>query len=220
MELVVAGFCGVPIARYVVAILSALVATPTFAGDARAAVFDGLWVQEDSGGVLQFLPDGKIVGWPVGGRYKFGENDWIEIRSERESLECRWKKKSDDVIELRRFVEGREDVTQLDRLKAVPLDLKAWQGRYFIWHLTASGKRATGRALLLDEKGYFRTKEGGFYLRLFEGKNGAILAYASGEEDATLTVRVFKGGRYLVIFDRLQNPQLFASCMRAASANR
>jgi hypothetical protein len=200
--------------------LQAVIVSPAHGEDAKTAVFDGYWVQQDSGGVLHFLPDGRIIGWPAGGRYKLGDKDWVEIRSGNEVLECRWKKKSENVIELRRFIEGKEDVTSLERLKAVPLDLKAWQGRYFLWHLVASGKRATGRAVLLDEKGYFRTKEGGFYLRFFEGKNGGILAYASGEEDETVNVRVFKGGRYLVIFDRLENPRLFASCMEAGPGSR
>ncbi|MGI8603110.1 MAG: hypothetical protein ACR2OZ_08925 [Verrucomicrobiales bacterium] len=177
--------------------------------------FLGLWVQEDSGGVMHFLPEGKIIGWPVGGTYKFGDKDWIEIASGSEKLECRWRQKSDNTIELRRFVEGKEDLTHLQRLKAVSLDFEAWKGKYFIWHLVALSKRATGRAVLLDKQGYFRTKEGGFYLRLLEAKNGGILAYASGEEDETINVQVFKGGDYVVLFDRLEKPRLFASCMKA-----
>jgi hypothetical protein len=178
-----------------------------------ADFFSGHWVQEDSGGVLQFLPGGRIVGWPTGGTYKL-DDDTIRITSGGETLDCRWKKVSDDEIQLSRTVDGKDEPTRLQRLKPAPLDLAAWKGRYFIWHLIASKKRASGRAVILEPSGHFRSKEGGFYLRLTSSPNGGILAYASGEEDETLNVQVFKGGRYLVVFDRIENARLFASCMK------
>jgi hypothetical protein len=185
------------------------------AAEKEMAIWQGLWVQEDSGAVMDFRPDGKIVGWPASGTFSFPEPEWIEIKSGSppEILRCRWKKLTDTALGLARFPEGKPDTIVLDKLAPVPLDLKKWKGRYVIRHMLARGKRASERSVTLEESGHFRTKEGGYYLRLTEGKNGGILAYASGITDETINVQVLRGGRYLVLFDRIEKPRLFASCL-------
>ena len=196
------------------AVLIAAGIHPSRAADKDLAVWQGMWVQEDSGAVMDFRTDGKIIGWPVGGTYSFPEPEWIEIKSGPETLRCRWKKLTDNALGLARFIEGKPDTIVLDKLVPAPLDLKKWKGRYVIRHMLARGKRATERSVTLEESGHFRTKEGGFYIRLTEGKNGGILAYASGDDDETINVQVFRGGRYLVLFDRIEKPRLFASCLQ------
>jgi hypothetical protein len=162
---------------------------------------------------MEFRPDGRVAGWPVSGTYSFPEPEWIEIKSGAETLRCRWRKIGEKALGLARFIEGERDTVVLDKLAPVPLDLKKFKGRYVIRHMLAKGKRATDRSVTLEESGHFRTKEGGFYVRLVEGKNGGILAYASGDEDETMNVQVLRGGRYLVLFDRIEKPRLFVSCL-------
>jgi hypothetical protein len=75
-------------------------------------------------------------------------------------------------------------------------------------------KRATNRSVIVDPKtGHFRNTEGGFYLRLSEGARGAVLGYAPGLDTQTTEVQLLSAGRHLVVFDRLENPRLFASCL-------
>lgn len=178
----------------------------------------GYWVQQDSGGILHFLEEGRIEGWPLGGTWEQTGEGKLLIRSGTEELSLRWERVGEDVVELTR--EGVEEnaTTRLQRLRETSLRLQQWAGRYFIWHMVAGDKRATGRAVLLESTGHFRTSEGGFYLRVTPGPGEVIYGYASGEEDQTLRVRVLEGGRYLVIFDRLNEPRLFASCMRVEGA--
>jgi hypothetical protein len=195
------------------AVLSAVGLRAVAAADKEIAIWQGIWVQEDSGAVMDFRPDGKIIGWPVSGTFSFPEPEWIEIKSGPEILKCRWKKLTDNALGLARFIEGKPDTIVLEKLAPAPLDLKKWKGRYVIRHMLARGKRASERSVTLEESGHFRTKEGGFYLRLTEGRNGGILAYASGTDDETINVQVLRGGRYLVILDRIEKPRLFASCL-------
>lgn len=178
-------------------------------------VWRGLWVQEDSGGVMDFRADGKIIGVPVSGSFSFSEPKWIEIKSGPETLRCRWRARPDEpgTIELARFEEGKADIILVKRLQPAKLDLKKWKGRCVIRHMVASGKTATNRSVTLEETGHLRAVQGGFYMRLTEGANGGVLAYASGEEDETINVRLLSAGRHLVLFDRLENPRLFASCL-------
>ena len=51
----------------------------------------GLWLQQDSGGVMEFRPDGRILGIPIGGSFKLVAPDWIHLTSGTDVLECRWK---------------------------------------------------------------------------------------------------------------------------------
>jgi hypothetical protein len=178
------------------------------------AYWKGLWLQQDSGGVMEFRPDGSIAGIPVGGKFELSDKDWIRLTSGTERLECRWKNRSDDVVHLARFIEGREDTIELLRLRPMPLNLQKWNGKCVIRQLIAGEKRATNRSVLVDPKtGHFRTGEGGFYLRLTEGPKGAVLAYAPGVDTETTEVQLLGAGRYMVAFDRLEKPQLFASCL-------
>lgn len=188
-------------------------AEPPLPDDPRA-FWKGLWIQQDSGGVMDFRDDGTIVGHPLGGKYELLDKDWIHITSAGEALKCRWKNRSQDVVHLARFIEGREDTIELLRLKPVPLDLRKRGAKCVIRLLVARDKRATNRSVLVDPRsGHFRTAEGGFYLRLTEGPNGAVFGYAPGFDDATTEVRLLGAGRYLVAFDRLEKPRLFASCL-------
>jgi len=182
--------------------------------DDPMAYWKGLWVQQDSGGVMEFRPDGTVVGVPVGGKFELLDTDWIHLTSGGEVLKCRWKNRSEDVVHLVRFIEGSEDVVELQRLRPVPLDLSKFKPRCVIRHMIAGEKRATNRSVLVDPKtGHFRTAEGGFYLRLTEGPNGSVLGYAPGFESETTEVRLLGAGRSLVVFDRLEKPRLFASCL-------
>ena len=115
-----------------------------------------MWVQEDSGAVMDFRGDGKIIGWPVGGTFSFPEPEWIEIKSGPETLRCRWKKLTDNALGLARFIEGKPDTIVLEKLSPAPLDLKKWKGRYVIRHMLARGKRASERSVTLEESGHFR----------------------------------------------------------------
>ena len=174
----------------------------------------GLWVQQDSGAVLDFRADGKVGGWPVTGSYQLKSPARIVIQSANEKLDCAWKKKDEDRLELTRPINGQLDTIELLRLKPAPLDIPRWKGRYLIQHMVAAGKTATERAVKLEDTGHFRTKEGGYYLRLISDASGKVLGYASGEEDDTIAVQVFIAGVHLVLFDRLEKPRLLASCLR------
>jgi hypothetical protein len=178
------------------------------------AFWKGLWIQQDSGAVMEFRPDGTIVGVPLGGTFSFHDTDWIHLTSGGEVLKCRWKNRSENVIHMARFIEGHEDTIELLRLRPVPLKLDKFDPKCVIRHLIAGEKRATDRSVIVDPKtGHFRTAEGGFYLRLTEGTNGAVLGYAPGGDSETTEVRLLGAGRYLVAFDRLEKPRLFASCL-------
>jgi|GEM_PF-2469383 len=178
------------------------------------AFWQGLWVQQDSGGVMEFHPDGTVLGVPAGGTFELFDTDWIKLTSGTEVLKCRWKNRSQDVLHLARFIEGREDTIELQRLRPMPLNLRKWNGKCVIRHLISGANRATNRSVMVDPKtGHFRTAEGGFYLRLTEGTTGAVLAYAPGLDTETTEVRLLGAGRYLVVFDRLTKPRLFASCL-------
>lgn len=178
------------------------------------AYWKSLWVQQDSGGVMEFRADGTILGVPVSGKFELLATDWIHLTSSGEVLKCRWKNRSEDVVHLARFIEGHEDTIELQRLRPVPLNLKKFSPRCVIRHMIAGERTATNRSVLVDPKtGHFRTAEGGFYLRLTEGPNGSVLGYAPGSEAETTEVRLLGAGRYLVAFDRLEKPRLFASCL-------
>jgi len=178
------------------------------------AYWKGLWIQQDSGGVMDFRPDGTMVGQPTSGKFELLDTDWIHLTHGTEVIKCRWKNRSHDVVHLARFIEGREDTIELRRLKPVPLDLRKRGAKCVIRLLIAGEKRATNRSVLVDPKtGHFRTGEGGFYLRLTEDARGAVLAYAPGLDTQTTEVRLFGAGRSLVAFDRLEKPKLFASCL-------
>lgn len=178
------------------------------------AYWKGLWVQQDSGGVMEFRPDGTMVGVPVSGKFELLDTDWVHLTSGGEVLKCRWKNRSEDVLHLARFIEGQEDVIELQRLRPVPLNLGKFKPKCVIRHMIAGENRATNRSVMVDAKtGHFRTAEGGFYLRLTEGPNGAVLGYAPGSTSETTEVRLLGAGRSLVVFDRLEKPRLFASCL-------
>lgn len=178
------------------------------------AFWKGLWIQQDSGGVMEFREDGVVLGLPVSGKFELLDKDWIHLTSGGEVLKCRWKNRSDDVVHLQRFIEGRPDTIELQRLRPVPLDLRKFDPKCVIRHLVAGDKRATDRSVIVDPKtGHFRTAEGGFYLRLTEGPNGSVVGYAPGVDTQTTEVKLFGAGRYLVAFDRLEKPRLFASCL-------
>ena len=174
----------------------------------------GLWLQQDSGGVMEFRPDGRIIGVPIGGSFKLVAPDWIHLTSGTDVLECRWKNRSADVVHLARFIDGVEDTIELLRLRPTTLNLRKWQGKCVIRELMAGDKRATNRSVIVDPKtGHFRNTEGGFYLRLSEGARGAVLGYAPGLDTQTTEVQLLSAGRHLVVFDRLEKPHLFASCL-------
>lgn len=178
------------------------------------AYWKGLWIQQDSGGVMDFRPDGTIVGVPVSGKFELLDTDWIHLTSGTEVLKCRWKNRSEDVVHLARFVDGREDTIEMLRLRPTPLNLRKWGSKCVIRHLVAGDKRATNRSVIVDAKtGHFRTGEGGFYLRLTDGAKGAVLGYAPGVDTETTEVRLLGAGRYLVAFDRLEKPRFFTSCL-------
>lgn len=178
------------------------------------AFWKGLWVQQDSGGVMEFRADGTILGLPVSGSYTFPEAGWVHITSGPEVLKCRWKRRTDDIIDLARFHEGIPDTVQLLRLKPAPLDLAKWNGKCVIRHMQAGTNTATNRSVLVDPAtGHFRTSEGGFYLRLLTAPNGGVLAYAPGLQSETTNVTLFAADKHLVFFDRLEKPALFASCL-------
>lgn len=175
----------------------------------------GLWVQEDSGGVMEFRADGQIVGIPASGTFSFPEPQWIEIKSGPETFRCRWmeRKEEKNALILARYAEGEADSIILRRLSPAPLELKKWKGRCVIRHIVANGKEATNRSVMLEESGHFRTLEGGFYLRLVEADNGGVMAYGPEDEDETIFVKLFAAGHHLVIFDQLEKPRIFASCL-------
>lgn len=186
---------------------------PPLPDDPRA-YWKGLWIQQDSGGVMEFREDGTVVGHPVSGKYELLDKDWIHLTSGAEVLKCRWKNRSEDVVHLARFIEGREDTIELLRLKPVALNLAKRGAKCVIRLLIAKENRATNRSVIVDAKsGHFRTAEGGFYLRLTDGPNGSVLGYAPGFDNETTEVRLLGAGRYLVAFDRLEKPRLFASCL-------
>ncbi len=92
--------------------------------------------------------------------------------------------------------------------------LSKWKGKYVILQMAAAKKSASLRSVTLDDQGYFRTEEGGYYIRLAVTEQGEPVAYASGQEDLTRGVRLWAAGRYLVVADRLEKPNLLASCLR------
>ncbi len=176
---------------------------------------EGLWVQRQSGGVLEFRTGGKLAGWPVNGTYEVKEGNVLDMKSGGENFVCKYVVKSADIMELTRYVDGHDEKTELLRLKPAKLDLKVMKGPYFIRHMVAGEKRATERAVRLEESGHFRTKEGGYYLRVVPGTGPApVLGYAQGDDDGTVAVQLFTAAEYLVLFTRLDEPTLLAVCRR------
>jgi hypothetical protein len=188
--------------------------SPFFAAELKPGAFSGLWVQIDSGAVLEFRSDGTINGQPLKGTFREPTSDTIAIISGGETLELKYKVVSKDLIEITRQVNGQADKTALRRLQPTTLKLNEWGGHYLLQHMVAKEKTAQGRPVILHSTGHFRTPEGGFYFRVTDAPNGGIYGYASGEEDETLNVQAFMADDYLVFFDRLDQPRLFAACLR------
>jgi hypothetical protein len=188
--------------------------THFFAAEVSPGAFSGLWVQIDSGAVLEFRTDGTINGQPLQGTFRAPTADTIAIISSGETLELKYKVVSKDLIEITRQINGKDDKTALRRLIPTTLKINEWGGRYLIQHLVAKDKVAQTRPVILHSTGHFRTLEGGFYFRVTEAPNGGIYGYASGEGDETLNVQAFTAADYLVFFDRLDRPRLFAACLR------
>ena len=176
----------------------------------------GLWIQQDSGGVLDIRANGRIEGFPVRGTWRTGDRpNRIKIFSGgSEVLDCDWEAKSPDAIALTRKVDGETDTVMLFRLKPATMALSKWKGKFVIMQMAAAKKSATIRSVVLDDQGYFRTEEGGFYLRLALTEQHEPVAYSSGQEDITRGVKLWAAGRYLVIADRLEKPNILASCLR------
>ncbi len=78
----------------------------------------GLWIQQDSGGVLDIRENGRIEGFPVRGTWRMGTKPaTVKIFSGgNEVLDCEWEVKSPDSIALTRQVEGQSDTVMLFRL--------------------------------------------------------------------------------------------------------
>lgn len=175
----------------------------------------GLYLQVNTGTLLEFHPGGRLTGWPSSGTYKIVGENQLEIKQslpnkEDESLPIKVFRQEKGLIISRR-VEGKDEIVPLHRLHPAKLDGQAWQGDCMI-HVLISGKKlATKRESHFTEDGYLRTPEGGYWLRLVLDKDGKqALGFTSELEDQTIPVQIFKTGPLLVVFDLLEKPALLS----------
>lgn len=172
----------------------------------------GVYVQLRSAGIMHFQKGGRIEGWPAGGSFKIVSKDRIELFSGPAGKEEKLPvtvERADHGLVLVREMDGEKEVTPLLKMEPVKPDAVAWQGPAVIHVLISSDKQATRRDVTLDKDGFFKTKEGGYYLRIFE-RGGNTLAHLSGLEDKTKWVSLYKTGPVLVLFDSLTSPSLLA----------
>lgn len=174
----------------------------------------GLYLQVNTGTLLEFHPGGRLTGWPSSGTYKIVGDNQVEIKqslpNKEESLPIKVFRQEKGLIISRR-VEGKDEIVPLHRLQPAKLDGKAWQGDCMI-HVLVSGKKvATKRESRFTEDSYLRTPEGGYWLRLVLDKDGKqTLGFTSELEDQTIPVQLFKTGPLLVVFDILEKPALLS----------
>lgn len=174
----------------------------------------GLYLQANTGVLLEFRPEGKLAGWPVGGTYKLLGQNRVELvqtivgKEERLPVQLFVEKKGLIMV---RNVNGENETSPLHRLEEVKLDSKDWQGECMIHVLMSGEKMATKRQAKFTDDGYLRTPEGGYWLRLLADKDGKkTLGFTSDLADDTLAIHLFKAGPLLVVFDRLEKPKLMA----------
>lgn len=174
----------------------------------------GAFIQVRTGGILEFQPGGKLLGWPAGGSWKFSAPNHLDIFSQKDGKEERLPVNvaaaGGGLILTRDVGGGAEETILLDRLKPAKIDPAAWQGPCMMHFLLAGEKTATKRQLKMDDEGYLRNKEGGYYLRILEDKQGRRLAHASNLEDKTTSVQVLEVANLLVVFDSLEKPTLLS----------
>jgi hypothetical protein len=174
----------------------------------------GSFIQVQTGGLLEFLPGGKLNGFPTGGQYRFVEPGKIEMLARKpDGGEERTPVKifnTPDGIAMVRNVHGEDEATMLVRLKPAALEPDKWAGPAVIHLLKALDKKAVKRNVTLDKEGYFRTPEGGYYFRLYKGPTGSVLGYSTEQGQPTITLKLFKAGPLLVTYDDLANPKLLA----------
>jgi hypothetical protein len=172
----------------------------------------GTYLQSSTGGIVRFEKGGKISGWPMNGTYKMVGPGRMEIlsgpRDKPERLHVEVQRRDGGLL-LTRNVEGKAETTPLIKLEQVALDVEHWQGAAVIHVLLATDKTATTRAVTLDKDGYFRTKEGGFYIRILT-RNGKPHAFIPDPKEPVREVSVWKNGPLLAIFDNLAKPSLLA----------
>lgn len=174
----------------------------------------GLYLQANTGTLLEFHAKGKLSGWPTGGSYKIVGPHRVEItqmiagKEERLPVEIMVQKEGLIMV---RNVNGENETVPLHRLQAVKFDAKAWQGDCMVHVLLSGPKLATRREAKLMEDGYIRTPEGGYWLRLLQDPEGKkTLGFSSNLEDQTLAVSLYKAGSLLVVFDQLEKPTLLS----------
>jgi hypothetical protein len=174
----------------------------------------GLYLQADTGVLLEFKPEGKFGGWPSAGSYKIVGPNRVEllqqVAGKEERLPVQLYPQKEGLIMVRN-VHGESETVPLHRLDPTKLDLKAWQGDCKIHVLQSGEKIATRRVAKLMEDGYLRTPEGGFWLRLMMHQDGKqTIGFTSELQDQTHALYVYKTGPLLVVFDRLEKPNLLA----------
>ena len=174
----------------------------------------GIYLQVNTGTLLEFQPGGKLNGWPAGGSWKITGPHRVELtqmisgKEERLPIEVFSQKEGLIII---RDVNGEKETVPLHRLAATPLDAKAWQGECMIHVLVSGPKIATKRKAEFKDDGYVRTPEGGYWLRLLNDADGKkVLGFTSNLEDKTMPVSLYKTGAILVVFDQLEKPTLLS----------
>lgn len=190
-------------------------ATPANPDDAPLTEKDlyGLYLQAGTGSLIEFKPDGKLGGWPVGGTYKFvGKNriDLLQVLAGKEERLPVNVLKQPEGLMLTRNVHGELETIPLHRLSQVELDAKAWAGPCMMHVLVSGDKIATKREVVLKEDGYLRNKdEKGYWLRFMkDGTGKQTIGFTSNLEDQTLTLYLYKIGPLLIAFDSLEKPKL------------
>ncbi|MBP7950047.1 MAG: hypothetical protein KA004_10355 [Verrucomicrobiales bacterium] len=173
----------------------------------------GTYLQIRTGGILAFLPGGKLQGWPAGGTWKLTGPNHLEILSKKQDAEERLSVQvisRDGGLILTRGEGERSETILLDRLHPAKIDPVAWQGPCMMHILLAGDKTATKRRLTMDAEGHLRNREGGYYLRVLQDSQGRKLAHASNLEDQTKSVQVLEVANILVVFDSLEKPALLS----------
>jgi hypothetical protein len=174
----------------------------------------GTYLQVQTGGLLEFLPGGKIAGFPTTGSYKFLAPGQVEMYGkQKDGAEERTPVRiyrTPYGLGLVRNVHGDDEPTNLTRLDNVPAEPDKWAGPAVIHLLLAMDKRAQKRNVNLDKEGYFRTAEGGYYFRIYKGPSGSALGYSTELGQSTFSLQLKKAGSMLVAYDELTNPKFLA----------
>ncbi len=176
----------------------------------------GTYIQVQTGGLLQFLGGGRMVGYPAGGTYvpQKDPGKFLFIAKDDKGKDEQTAMnvfRTPTGLGLVRDVHGEQDPTKLLRLEPTPVEPDKWAGPAVIHLFVSLDKRASKRNVTIAQDGYFRTAEGGYYFRLMKGSTpGTVLGYGTEVGHPTVSLNLMKAGPLLVAFDDLAKPKFLA----------